>query len=95
MATRITCSRKAVRARDPRIPSSAGVPKDFTKHTVIVPSNDIEAIETCLKSMAMKIAAVLVEPVGGNYGVLPPDIAFLKKLRSITAKYGSLLILMR
>ena len=74
------------------IPSSAGVPKDFTKHTIIIPLNDTEAVERVFKNYGRKIAAVLVEPVGGNYGVLPPDIDFLKRLRRLTAKHGTLLI---
>ena len=74
------------------IPSSAGVPKNFTKHTVVAPFNNIGAIENVFKRYGRKIAAVLVEPVGGNYGVLSPDIAFLKRLRALTAEYGALLI---
>jgi len=74
------------------IPSSAGVPKDFAKHTIITPANNTNAIEAVFKRYGRKIAAVLVEPVGGNYGVLPPDIEFLKRLRILTAEYGALLI---
>lgn len=74
------------------IPSSAGVPKDFTKHTVIAPLNDIEAVEDIFKKYGREIAAVLIEPVGGNYGVLPPEIGFLKRLRRLTAEHGALLI---
>ena len=74
------------------IPSSAGVPKDFTKHTIIVPLNDIKVVERVFKKHGREIAAVLVEPVGGNYGVLPPDIDFLKRLRRLTTKYKALLI---
>ncbi len=74
------------------IPSSAGVPKDFTKHTIIVPLNDAGAVENIFNEYGREIAAVLVEPVGGNYGVLPPDIHFLKKLKRLTAKYATLLI---
>ncbi|MEW6075357.1 MAG: glutamate-1-semialdehyde 2,1-aminomutase [Candidatus Omnitrophota bacterium] len=74
------------------IPSSAGVPKDSTKHTIMVPLNDTEAVERVFKKYGCEIAAVLVEPVGGNYGVLPPDINFLKRLRRSTAKHGTLLI---
>jgi glutamate-1-semialdehyde 2,1-aminomutase len=74
------------------IPSSAGVPKDFTKHTIIIPLNDAEAVRRVFKKYGREIAAVLVEPVGGNYGVLPPDIDFLKRLRQLTAKHRALLI---
>lgn len=74
------------------IPSSAGVPKDFTKHTIIVPLNDTDAVERVFKKYGHEIAAVLVEPVGGNYGVLPPDVDFLKRLKQLTAKHKALLI---
>lgn len=74
------------------IPSSAGVPKDFTKHTIIAPLNDIRAIENIFEKYGRQIAAVLIEPVGGNYGVLPSDIDFLKGLRRLTSEYGAVLI---
>ncbi|MDP2928436.1 MAG: glutamate-1-semialdehyde 2,1-aminomutase [Candidatus Omnitrophota bacterium] len=74
------------------MPSSAGVPEDFIKHTIITPFNDIGAIENAFKKYGRKIAAVLVEPVGCNYGVVLPDVKFLKRLRELTAQYGSLLI---
>ncbi len=74
------------------IPSSPGVPEDFTRHTIIAPPGDINALEGIFKKRGRNIAAVLIEPVGGNYGVLPPDIDFLKRLRRLTAKYGILLI---
>jgi glutamate-1-semialdehyde 2,1-aminomutase len=74
------------------IPSSAGVPKDFTKHTIVAPINDIETLESIFRRSGKNIAAALIEPVGGNYGVVPPDINFLKRLKKLTARYGSLLI---
>jgi len=74
------------------IPSSAGVPKDFAKHTIIAPINDSQTIEKIFRRSGGKIAAVLIEPVGGNYGVLPPDIDFLKRLKKLTARHGSVLI---
>ncbi len=74
------------------IPSSAGVPKDFTKHTILAPLGDLEAIERVFKKSGSKIAAVLIEPAGANYGVVPPDLRFLKKLKELTARHGSLLI---
>lgn len=74
------------------IPASAGVPKDFIKHTLVVPFGDKEALEAVFKKYKNEIAAVLVEPAGGNYGVLPVNIGFLKMLRSLAKKHGSLLI---
>jgi len=74
------------------IPTSRGVPKDFFTHTIITDYGDPKAIGSIFKRYRSKIAAVIVEPVGGNYGVIPPDINFLKKLRQITRQHGSLLI---
>lgn len=74
------------------IPQSLGVPGDFLRHTFILPYGDTAKLDKIFKKYGNEIAAVLVEPVGGNYGVLPPDINFLKHLRKITRKYGSLLI---
>lgn len=74
------------------IPASAGVPKDFIKHTLVIPFGEKEALEAVFKKYKNEIAAVLVEPVGGNYGVLPVNIGFLKTLRSLAKKHGSLLI---
>ncbi len=75
-----------------QLPSSAGVPDDFVKNTLVVPFGDKALIERLFKKHGQEIAAVLFEPVGGNYGLIPPDIGFLKSLRAVTKKYGSLLI---
>ena len=74
------------------IAQSAGVPSDFIKHTIIAPYGDKEYLNRIFKRHGRQIAAVLFEPVAGNYGVIPPDIIFLKYLRAITKKYGTLLI---
>ncbi len=74
------------------IPFSKGVPKDFTKHTIISKYGDKEDIDRVFRRYKGKIAAVIVEPAGGNYGVIPPDKDFLMHLREVTKKYGSLLI---
>jgi len=71
-------------------PSSPGVPKDFTKHTILLPYNDTVAIEKAFGKYADKIAAVIVEPVAGNMGVVPPKQGFLKTIRKLcTAKRAS------
>ncbi len=75
-----------------QIPASAGVPQDFIKHTLVVPFGDQEALEEVFKKYKNEVAAVLIEPVGGNYGVLPVNIGFLKAVRSLTKKHNSLLI---
>jgi glutamate-1-semialdehyde 2,1-aminomutase len=74
------------------LPASDGVPSDFTRHTLIAQYGDKSSIEDIFEVYGSDIAAVLVEPVGGNSGVVLPDIEFLKFLRSVTRKYGALLI---
>jgi len=74
------------------LPASKGVPRDFTKHTLVAPFGDNNRIEKIFKKHGSDIAAVLVEPVGGNNGVTLPDIRFLKNLRKLTRRFGSLLI---
>lgn len=74
------------------IPSSAGVPEDFIRHTLIAPIGDFDKVESIFRKYGPEIAAVIIEPVGANYGVLKPDADFLKKLRRITKRYGALLI---
>jgi glutamate-1-semialdehyde 2,1-aminomutase len=73
-------------------PSSPGVPKDFTKHTILLPYNDIEALEKAFKKYNNKIAACIVEPIAANMGVVPPADGFLQTIRNLCTKYGSLLI---
>jgi glutamate-1-semialdehyde 2,1-aminomutase len=73
-------------------PSSPGVPKDFAKHTILVPYNDAKAVEMAFEKHKDKIAAIIVEPVAGNMGVIVPDLPFLKKLRSLCNTNKSLLI---
>lgn len=73
-------------------PSSPGVPKDFTKHTILAPYNNLAATEKVFAKYANKIAAVIIEPVAGNMGVIPAKASFLKGLRSLCTKHGSILI---
>ncbi|MBN2315734.1 MAG: glutamate-1-semialdehyde 2,1-aminomutase [Sedimentisphaerales bacterium] len=73
-------------------PSSPGVPKDFTKHTVLLPYNDPEGIEKAFNKYQDQIAAVIVEPIAGNMGVVPPQKDFLKTIRKLCTKNGSILI---
>ena len=72
--------------------SSAGVPEDFTKYTVSLPFNDIGAVRTFFLENADLVAAVIVEPVPANMGVVLPESNFLLQLREITAQNGALLI---
>jgi glutamate-1-semialdehyde 2,1-aminomutase len=74
--------------------SSAGIPDDSVKHTICLPYNDIEAFETLLQDAAIRddIAAVIIEPVAGNMGVVPVTQAFITYLRRKTKEIGALLI---
>jgi len=74
------------------LPASAGVPRNFIKDTLVAGYGDKKAVENIFKKHGEKIAAVIFEPCGGNYGVIPPDIDFLKYLRAVTAKGKALLI---
>jgi len=74
------------------IPGSKGVPKDFTRHTLTAPYGDRRYMDRLFNKFGSDIAAVIVEPVGGNYGVITPDIGFMRYLRDITKKRGSLLL---
>ena len=73
-------------------PDSAGVPKNFTKDTIVVPYNDPAGVQRAFKRHGKNIAAVIIEPVAGNIGVVLPDPDFLPFLREITRRYDSLLI---
>lgn len=72
--------------------SSSGVPADFTKHTLSLPYNDVAAIKEVFSVRGNEIAAVILEPVAANMGVVIPTVDFLKTLREITTQYGALLI---
>lgn len=74
------------------IPQSLGVPSDFIKHTIIAPYGDKRYLDKVFRKYGSQIAAVLFEPAGGNFGVIPPNEIFLKYVRNITRKYESLLI---
>ena len=72
--------------------SSAGVANEVVADTYTAPYNDLEAVQKTFASRGSDIAAVIVEPVAGNMGLVPPDEGFLKGLRAVTKKYGALLI---
>ncbi len=73
-------------------PSSPGVPKDFTKHTLLAPYNDLKAVEKVFTKYRNSIAAVIIEPVAGNMGVIPAKASFLKGLRTLCTRNKSILI---
>ena len=74
------------------IPDTPGVPKAFARQTLTVPFNDLTATEKLIHKHAKDLAAIIVEPVAGNMGVVPPTDEFLPWLRMITKKYEILLI---
>ena len=73
-------------------PSSGGVPQDLVKHTLVLPYNDVEAIEAVFKKQGNEIAAVILEPIAGNMNLIKPSAEFLKALRDLTSQHGSVLI---
>ncbi len=75
------------------IPDSKGVPKDSVKNTLQVPFNDAEALTDTLAKNSGEVAAVIIEPVMGNVGPIPPRDNYLSEVRKITAENDVLLIL--
>jgi glutamate-1-semialdehyde 2,1-aminomutase len=73
-------------------PDSAGVPADFARNTVVIPYNDADALKRTFEEQGGEIACVIVEPVAGNMGCVPPREGYLEALREVTASSGSLLI---
>ncbi len=74
------------------IPDSAGVTKRLAGDTVVLPYNDIETLKGIMNRFGEDIACIIVEPVAGNMGVIPPEPNFLESLRSITQRFKTLLI---
>ncbi|MES2071909.1 MAG: glutamate-1-semialdehyde 2,1-aminomutase [Pseudomonadota bacterium] len=73
-------------------PTSAGVPEDFTKHTLVLDYNNAQQLEDAFKSMGKEIACVIVEPVAGNMNLIKPTQEFLQTMRRLCTEYGSVLI---
>ena len=74
------------------ISDSGGVPQAFSKTTIPLPYNSVEAVERSFAERGNEIAAVIIEPVVGNMGCVPPKPGYLEALREITARHGALLI---
>jgi len=74
------------------VPSSAGVPANIAKHTLVAEYNDLASVERLFRAYPDDIAAVIFEPVVGNMGVVSPSPDFLSGLRQLTSRYGALLI---
>jgi glutamate-1-semialdehyde 2,1-aminomutase len=73
-------------------PDSAGVPAGAAATTISAPYNDLAAVAEVFRLYPEQVAAIIVEPVGGNMGVLPPTPGFLQGLRELTSQHGALLI---
>lgn len=74
------------------LPDTAGVPKAFSDTTIALPFNDLDAVESTFRAQGDRIAAIIVEPVAGNMGCVPPEPGFLEGLRRVTQQHGALLI---
>ena len=74
------------------LPGTPGVPQDFTRHTLLATFNDLDSVKRLFEEVGEDIGAVIVEPIMGNAGVIPPLPGFLEGLREITSEYGALLI---
>lgn len=74
------------------LPDSPGVPSSVAPNTITVPYNDLDSVKLVFEKFGEEIAALIVEPIAGNMGVVPPAAGFLQGLRDITKQYGSLLI---
>lgn len=73
-------------------PDSAGVPKSIANEVITVPFNDIESYKAALDKWGSEIAAVLVEPIVGNFGIVEPEEGFLEQVNELTHKAGALVI---
>ena len=74
------------------LPDSPGVPQETVAHTLVAEFNNLDSVKQFYEKYSEQIAAVIVEPVGGNMGVAPPQPGFLEGLRDLTNSHGSLLI---
>jgi glutamate-1-semialdehyde 2,1-aminomutase len=74
------------------VPTSAGVPAAIASTTLVLPYNDLDAARALFEARGPEIAALILEPVVGNMGLVPPDPGFLEGLRELTKEHGSLLV---
>ncbi len=74
------------------IPGSPGVPKAFASHTLSLPYNNLDAVREVMVDKGDEVAAIIIEPVAGNMGLVRPREGFLEGLREVTQNYGALLI---
>ena len=73
-------------------PDSAGIPADFARNTIVVPFNDVDALCQAFEEQGREIAGIIIEPVAGNMGCVPPKPGYLETVRELASRFGSLLI---
>ena len=74
------------------LPECEGIPTDFTRHTLVVPFNDAGAVRQAIEAHPDQIACLILEPIMGNMGIIPPQEGYLSELREITSEHGIVLI---
>ncbi len=75
------------------IPGSAGVSEGSAQDTVLVPYNDLPALQKVFDEIGDQVAAIIIEPIAGNMGVVPPAVGYLQGIRELTSKHGALFIM--
>jgi glutamate-1-semialdehyde 2,1-aminomutase len=73
-------------------PSSGGVPQDLVKHTMVLPFNDLEALQSAFKQFGPQVAALIVEPIAGNMNLVQMAPDYIRAMRELTTQYGAVLI---
>ncbi|MBU2759316.1 glutamate-1-semialdehyde 2,1-aminomutase [Acidithiobacillus sulfurivorans] len=73
-------------------PSSAGIPREVSQDTLVLPYNDLSAVEQMMQQYGFDVATIIVEPVAGNMGCVPPEPGFLEGLRALCDQYETILI---
>jgi glutamate-1-semialdehyde 2,1-aminomutase len=74
------------------IPGSPGVPESIARHTLSLPYNDMECLKEVMKKKGDSVACIVVEPIAGNMGLVPPEKGFLETLRELADRFGAILI---
>jgi glutamate-1-semialdehyde 2,1-aminomutase len=73
-------------------PSSAGVPPEVAAHTIVLPYNDLPALEACFAAQGGELATVIIEPIAGNMNFVRPSQAYMDRLRALCTQHGTILI---
>ncbi len=73
--------------------SAGGVPDEAAKLTIVVPYNDLDALEKAMQERGDEVAAIIMEPIAANYGLIPPREGYVKEVKQLTEEHGTLLIL--